>query len=486
MFKKVKELISRIKERKNEAVNKGDLFKANEIQTNLLSSGTIAALEIAILLCAILNELNVFHLPKQLPRITVVLSLLIDIPLAILNEKTKGESPWMKYALIWGNLLLISLITILCGYYSQIIFLLPLILSIRYCDKRFTKRVFIGTLICCVLAFMLNAVLGDVDLNVYDADRANIFLNLEEALYIEKIDKTTYIYYSFIFDCLPALICITVTGLACVRIAGNGKEMIELQDEITRKNTRIDTELLLAIELQQDMLPSIYPAFPNHTNLDLFAINRPAKEMGGDFYNYLEMDEDHVAIVIGDVSGKGIGSAFFMSTATMAFNYAIRSSVNKNDPAMILMNVNDYLLMNDAEGLFATCWLGIYEVSTRKLTFANAGHNYPVIIKKDKEPELLKSKVGLVLAGMENSKYSNIETILDEGDEILLYTDGVTEAKNAIKEMFGDERLLRKLESVRNMDAESQVNEIIKDIFNFIGDIEQFDDITMLAMKINK
>ncbi|MEG0771065.1 MAG: PP2C family protein-serine/threonine phosphatase [Clostridia bacterium] len=257
-------------------------------------------------------------------------------------------------------------------------------------------------------------------------------------------------------------------------------EYINNLTKITAEKERIGAELNVATQIQADMLPSIFPAFPGRPEFDIFATMQPAKEVGGDFYDFFLIDDDHLAIVIADVSGKGVPAALFMVIAkTLIKNH----TQNKKSAAEIFTNTNEQLCENNKEGMFVTGWMGILEITTGKFIYVNAGHNPPLIKRQNGEYEYLKSRPGFVLAGMEGVKYKQNEMQLNVGDSLYLYTDGVTEATNASEKLYGEDRL----QNILNLNINCSPEEILKvvktDIDKFVGEAPQFDDITMLAIE---
>lgn len=247
---------------------------------------------------------------------------------------------------------------------------------------------------------------------------------------------------------------------------------------------RIGAELNVAIQIQADMLPNIFPAFPEHDEFDIYATMVPAKEVGGDFYDMFMVDESHLAIVMADVSGKGVPAALFMVIAkTLIKNHAL----NKESPSQIFTNVNKQLCENNEVGMSVTGWMGIMDIFTGHMDYVNAGHNYPLIIRKDGSVEWIKSRPGFVLASMEGVHYRQNELLLEEGDMIYLYTDGVIEALDISQELFGDERLERVLsaEDIKVMKPEMLLGRVAEELKLFAGEAEQADDITMLALYRN-
>lgn len=231
------------------------------------------------------------------------------------------------------------------------------------------------------------------------------------------------------------------------------------------------------------MLPCIFPAFPEHDQLKIYATYTPAKEVGGDFYDYFQIDDDHIALVMADVSGKGVGAALFMTIAKILIKN--EGSSNSTDLSKAMENVNNQLCENNEAQLFVTAWVCVYEISTSKLIYVNAGHNPPIILKDGKDAGFIDDLSGLVLAGYEEVPYKQHETYLKRGDELFLYTDGLTEATDINNELYGEDRLVNMVKKVSSYPVEDQLREIFDDIQVFIKGAEQFDDITMLNMVIS-
>ena len=252
--------------------------------------------------------------------------------------------------------------------------------------------------------------------------------------------------------------------------------------KVTSEKERMNTELNVASQIQEGMIPHIYPAFPDRPEFEIFATMDPAKEVGGDFYDFFLIDDDHLAIVIADVSGKGIPAALFMMASKILINNV---SLSKSSPAEILATVNNQISMNNPAEMFVTVWLGILELSTGKLRAANAGHEYPAIKRANGSYELFKDIHGFVVGGMEGIRYKEYEIDLMPGDCIFEYTDGVTEATNGQDELFGADRMLEALNRKDYDSPENLLAGVRKEIDEFVADAPQFDDITMLSLKYN-
>ncbi len=249
----------------------------------------------------------------------------------------------------------------------------------------------------------------------------------------------------------------------------------------TAERERIGAELALAQRIQAHMLPNIFPPFPERKEFDIYASMTPAKEVGGDFYDFFLIDDDHLGLVIADVSGKGVPAALFMMISKIIINNFAMKGLS---PAKVLEQTNEMFCRNNKEDMFVTVWLGVLEISTGKVTAANAGHEYPIIRKANGSFELFKDKHGFVVGGMEGTRYKEYEFTLEKGGALFLYTDGVPEATNADKELFGTARLLEAMNKSRESDAKKLLADVKSAADEFVGEAEQFDDLTMLGIML--
>lgn len=485
-MKRLEKFLLGLKNSINSALDEGDVFKANEINANILLGTVILIMEICCIACLILNEVGVFTANSTYMRGTVIAVLLVETPIMALNSHYNGDKKWLKGALCWGIIAVCGLLTSTLGHNVSYAMVIPVIASLRYCDAKFTRIIVVASIFVMALATLGNAYFGIVNMNVFklsEPTTVSLISRMREILDCVEFDHFEYFKSSIINDLVPKYIVFSVIGFTCIKISEKGKDLTEMQDKITKKTQRLETELNLATEIQASMLPCIFPAFPEHSELDLFAINFPAKEVGGDFYDYFIIDPTHVAVVMADVSGKGVGAALFMTISKIVLKNQLMSTL---DPALALTNTNKQLCENNDAELFVTCWAGIYDTVTGIMTFANAGHNPPVIVRKNESPCYLVTKAGFVLAGLDGSKYTNCTVNLKEGDELFLYTDGVTEANDIKKNLYGEERLLKFVERERNNSSMDQVNNMISDLYQYMNGAEQFDDITIMAMKVKE
>ena len=255
-------------------------------------------------------------------------------------------------------------------------------------------------------------------------------------------------------------------------------------DIVVKSQSRIATveaDLNIAANIQYGSLPSVNHILLSHPDVQIYASMDTAKEVGGDFYDFFEIDSNHIGFVIADVSGKGVPAALFMMTVkTMIKDHASM----KRSTAEIFTDVNCMLCENNTEEMFATAWIGILDTETHLITYTNAGHNSPCFAKSGGDFEFLKKRHGLMLAGMEGTVYKESTLELQSGDTIFLYTDGVTEAHNSEGGLYGDSRLIATLNRLENRGEESFLLGIKQDVDAFASQTEQFDDITMLLIHL--
>ena len=258
---------------------------------------------------------------------------------------------------------------------------------------------------------------------------------------------------------------------------------IQNMTKITAEKEKIRTELTVAARLQADMLPETEGAFIDRKEFSIAAVMMPAKGVGGDFYDFFLLDEDHLVLIMADVSGKGVPAALFMVVSRTLIRSHIMSFIMAgNSLEQAVGEINDRLCGNNKNGMFVTAWIGILTLSTGDLVFVNAGHCHPLIRKQNGECRYDTAMGGLVLAGMEGTPYRKSQICINKEDTLLLYTDGVTEATSIKEELYGEGRLKTVAEKENIRTPEELLKEIWEDISRFQQDTEQFDDITMIAL----
>ena len=264
------------------------------------------------------------------------------------------------------------------------------------------------------------------------------------------------------------------------KMSSDMNKYIEDLTHATAEKERLGAELNVAKQIQSEMLPRVFPPYENHPEIELYASMTPAKEVGGDFYDFYMLDDDHFAMVVGDVSGKGVPAALFMVITKTLLKDTAEHEYN---PAKVFEHVNKILCESNESGLFVTCWMGILSLSTGELNFANAGHT-PPIVKTNGELSYLSTKPNLMLAAMDGIPYTNHSLTMKRGDRLFIYTDGITEATNDYDELYGEARLLNILKSVQGKEKSPRdILDIVRnDLDDFVLEAPQFDDITMLSM----
>ncbi|MBR2560899.1 MAG: SpoIIE family protein phosphatase [Eubacterium sp.] len=257
--------------------------------------------------------------------------------------------------------------------------------------------------------------------------------------------------------------------------------MGEIQ-RVTAEKERIGSELRMATAIQASQLPHLFPAFPDRKEFDIYASMTPAKEVGGDFYDFFLLDEDHIGLVMADVAGKGVPAALFMMVSRILIRNRIQSG---ESPAKALENVNDQLLESNEAELFVTVWLAVLEISTGKGVAANAGHEHPVLRRAGGRYELVKYRHSPAVAMLPEIAFKEHDFQLNPGDSIFVYTDGVAEATNAGQELFGTDRMLEALNQDPDVAPDKVLENVMKGIEEFTEGAEQFDDITMMCLQYN-
>ncbi len=248
---------------------------------------------------------------------------------------------------------------------------------------------------------------------------------------------------------------------------------------ISAEEERIGTELALAARIQESMLPMTFPPFPDREEFEIYASMDPAKEVGGDFYDFFFIDDDHLCLVIADVSGKGVPAAMFMTISKIILS---NTAMLGRSPEETLETANTAICLNNSEEMFVTVWMGILDLSTGLLTASNAGHEYPILKVPGGKYEMLKDRHSFVIGGMEGLKYHSYEIQIDPGSTLFLYTDGLPEATDADKNMFGTDRILEVLNKNPGKDPEQILHTMTNAVNEFVNDAEQFDDLTMLCL----
>ena len=266
-------------------------------------------------------------------------------------------------------------------------------------------------------------------------------------------------------------------------LSGMEQDISDAEQKLLRaavEKQRINTELSVANDIQRNMLPNIFPPFPERNEFEIYASMDPAKEIGGDYFDFIMVDDSHLALVMADVSGKGIPAALFMmSTMIIIENYASMGF----SPKKVLEMSNESICSMELVDMFVTVWFGILDLKTGIVTAANAGHEYPALKTAEGEYRLMKKKHGFVVGGMEGIKYREYTFTMEPGDSLFLYTDGVPEASDVRNEQYGTERMLSALNRGKDLSPKELLAFVRNDIDAFVQNAPQFDDLTMMCVK---
>ena len=453
----------------------------SEVKANIFVAKVMIACAVLLFGCYILDIVGIFATPNEVFfQATIRGSLELVIP-AVICFVLKGKRKWIKtIMMIFFTFAMFRIISIL-DYSVTLLMAIPAVVSTKYYSKNFTLSIVVLSLLLSGGAYYINVMNSyTLDLNYISIPNGtvlNITDGLRKAIIATEHDTGKTWINTLTQGYFPQFIHYSIIAITCVSIADVGRKMIFDQKSQSEKSAKVSADLNLASDIQTNMLPNIFPAFPNRADFDIYASMKPAKEVGGDFYDYFMIDDDHLAIVIADVSGKGVPAAMFMVIAkTLIKDHALLGL----QPEEVYTKVNNLLCEGNKSGLFVTSWMGVIELSTGHMTYVNAGHNPPVI-KHDGKVDYLRSKAGFVLAGFEGFKYKQNELQLEKGDKIFLYTDGITESQTKDHELYGEERLLKCLRSLVTENVTEAIYAVKSDIAEFIGDAEQFDDMTMLA-----
>ena len=267
-----------------------------------------------------------------------------------------------------------------------------------------------------------------------------------------------------------------------VQLASTFDKMTKDIKSITNERAKINSELSIAKSIQSSSLPNVFPPFPNKKEFDIFASMEPAKEVGGDFYDFFLIDENRFMFLIADVSGKGIPAALFMMTVKTLINNVSQTNYS---PKELIELINNKICKTNKQGFFVTVLIGITEINSGKTSIINCGHNHPLIKRKNGNYEYLNLNANIPLGIFENSEFEIYETVLNKGDIIYTYTDGVTEAINSDNEVYGEERLQNSLNNIETTNPTDIAHEVKSSIMEFTNSNSQSDDITMLIFKYN-
>ena len=475
-----------------------EVLRKNEINANIaLAKGSFFT-AIALLVIFILYVTGVFSVSQK-----GMLGIYISFPIyiatlgtTILYTKTKMiEKPGFKYFLIIQFIFIMFIINLLLPKHGILGWALAMVLVTHYYNFKFSLFAYISIVILMFIAIYGGMFVGEWDANLMGgAGRLGVIVvdgvevsvddvTLQQRIsYLDalKADGDNRYLKTFFYYYLTRVVIISLIANACTGLSIRAARLLKEETEQLRTNQKMAGELEVARDIQNSVLPL---AKLESKRGNVYALMDPAKEVGGDFYDYFYIDNNHMAFVIADVSGKGVpGALFMMKTETLIKSLALTL---KSDTATILERSNVALCANNNTNMFVTCWLGILDLGTGELKYTNAGHTEPLLVTKD-GAIFLKGKHGLVLGAIEEAKYKENTFVLEEGQKVILYTDGVTEAHNPNNELFGDKRLISFTNKNIAKNTKDYIHNLRNELKKFANGSEQFDDITMLIVEYQK
>ena len=444
-------------------------FAENEKQANLYVARCMRVLAAVIAVIWLLNVVGVFIVPKTIMAVAgiggVSLMLLPSLLLKLINQ----NSPRLKLYIMLCCILGITLLSAALPSHAILAWAVPVVLGCHYYSKRFSYGLLAVSVVCMAASLLFGTYFGEWDSNLLEA----LETDGPRTVTGDTIRRVVLFYI------LPRSLILCGVTIICSTLADRTRKLLERQIKDSADKQQIASELSVATHIQTSMLPRIFPAFPAQKEFDIYAMTNPAKEVGGDFYDFFLVDDDHLAVVVADVSGKGIPAALFMVIAkTLIKDHAQRGT----SPDVVFTEVNRLLCEANDEGMFVTAWLGVLELSTGHLSYVNAGHNPPLLRRAGGGYDYLRTRSGFVLAGVEETRYRSCSLELAPGDALFLYTDGVTEATDAEKQLYGEERLAAALNSHKDYAPKELLSAVRDDVEAFVGQAPQFDDITVLSL----
>ena len=442
-------------------MNEKEIYLRNEKKANIALAFTSLVLAGFLLLTLILNLCGIQAFTfdgsiNLLARIVLPIIIVALVLPACLIKTKLIEKSWMKYYILVSFVVAIGIVGFLIPQ-EGIFFAACIVASTIYFKPKVTRIAFYVSVVLLIVAPVIAVALGG-----YEPITYNTGMNKWAAL--------------FVFNILPRLLAILVIAQITNGLAIRAGVILSEEVDQVKRNQKVTSELSIASIIQGAVLPK---EFPDSAFGEIYGLMHSAKQVGGDFYDFFNIDEDHLAIVIGDASGKGIPSSLYMMKAQSVIRALAKNG--KLDTAKIMNEVNESLCEGNDYNMFVTCWLGILDKQNGELKYTNAGHN-PPIVKSSGKFEYLSAKPGLVLGGFKDFEYKEASTKLKKGDKLFLYTDGVTEAHNVASELYGEDRLLEKVSKLDASPYET-ITRIREDVREFSRNAEQFDDITMLAYK---
>ena len=436
---------------------------------------------------------NLTHQARLIACISLPVAILILWFPIITFKKGFYRHGWFKYFLITEFIVVMALLNITIPKHAIIGWALCIIITNHYYNPKVCKVTFAATMISMLLCLYLGMYLGEFDSNLLSGEVDDVtglihtYIDPNVTFSDDPVGRYHYLHFLFengvnrywavfIFYYLARAVCLSMIFFVCNGLNKRTYNLLVDEIKVGASLATQSSELEMAGQIQLSVLPT---AFEASKDVEITAILKPTKEVGGDFYDYYKIDDKHVAILIADVSGKGMPAAMFMMKAITCFKNFIEISLS---PKEILSKVNASVYKGNVNDMFLTCFLGILDIETGILTYANAGHN-PPIIGHNNDFKYLKCQSGFILGGFEDVFVCDEQVQLNPGDSITLYTDGVTEARDENGNFYQEDRLINVFNR-KEYDSVFELQSDLKDdIIEFRGKALQSDDITILTLK---
>ncbi len=449
-------------------------FFENEKEANRYTAKCMRVMEAIVVIVWILNIVGIFIVPSAIMTVAAIGGTVFFMLPTLLLKFFPNDSPKMKFIIMSCFILGLTMLSAAMPKHTVIAWSAPVVVSCHYYSRRYSYLTLAISVLLMSTSIIMGACWGEWDFNLLE-DLAN---NDGVRTITPQLIKGVVIFYV-----IPRDMILVGIASTCIALANRTHRLLETQVQNQMEKQRIESELDVATHIQTSMLPCVFPAFPEREEFDIYASMTPAREVGGDFYDFFMVDDTHLAIVMADVSGKGVPAALFMVIGKTLLK---DHTGPQDDLGEVFTKVNNLLCESNSEGLFITAFEGVLDLATGEFRYVNAGHEMPFICRAGGDFIAEKIKPGFVLAGMEEMKYRAGSVVLNEGDRLFQYTDGVTEATNADNELFGMERLSESLNAAKDKSIKEIIESVKADIDSFAGNVPQFDDITMLCLSYNK
>ena len=464
-------------------MEQNDLFTHNEEQANKYSALCLLVAAGIATVMWLLNVLGFFIVDDLSMNISMSIGVAFLLVPYLMVRSQKFSGPWLKYVLMICFLMGLGAMSAVLSIQTILVWACPIILSCHYYKPKFTIFSFVGALLFMLVSFLISIYIGVWDANIMHSDQALNQVSQRVAYITAKAQSGDNIpARAMSFYYLPRAVILLVTTIISTMLSTRTHRLLVKQSDITRKAARISAELSVGSRIQMSFLPSMED-FQNQQEFRISASMTPAKEVGGDFFDCFMVDPRHLAIVVADVSGKGVPAALFMATSKTILKEHTRPGM---DLGQVFTETNRLLCESNSEELFLTAFEGVLDLDTGEFQYVNAGHEIPFLFHKDGSFEPFKIRPGFVLAGMDGIKYKSGSIYLQDGDKFFQYSDGVTEATDRSNQLFGMNRLQNSLNSCRHLEPEAILKAVKADIESFQKDAPQFDDITMLCLEFRK